>query len=223
MKKVAVFLAICFSVFFSVVSAKAPPDKIINHNYSAIDGELGIDPLKSYVRAKVDMKMFLYPEGNSKIIGSFYTGETAKVVGLESVYFPLAHPVVLTQGIPSWRGWTAAQYNHGKSLPRPKDTIYLLSYAGEGDVKAYYNGSIITIPAEGIEGLVLSGTMGIKEKWAVYNGSAKTFGDIKKEYWICIKLNDGSEGWVKFNSRDDWYTIRGSGIYIDPQFLDKAR
>ncbi len=39
--------------------------------------------------------------------------------------------------------------------------------------------------------------------------------DTKSDLWICIQSSKSKlEGWTKFESKNDWYTEVGAGIFL---------
>lgn len=221
----AVFLLVAFSF---TTYAQEPPSRIILHNNRASSHAIPRDPFTSYVKTKKTIDIFLYPNEDSEIVGVLYAGESAKVLGMEKSFDAREEKVIVVQGIPSWRNWTAAQHNPGKPLPRPGDYIYLISPTENGDLYAFFDGYIITVPMEGIKNFRLKGTREIKNTWDLYVGNKNVWGEylgykgkvsaLDGERWICIMLNNGLEGWVRDDSNKDWYTSRGN-IFLGQQEL----
>jgi hypothetical protein len=160
------------------------------------------------------MDLLLFPTPESNVMAILNAGESVKIVEYEVHSYPQNGKTLIRQQLPDWRLFSPNDINSGKALPVPGEYIYILFYAGEGEYVAWYNDNIITVPGEGISGLPLNGTIGINTVWAEYQGVSKR----GEEIWFCLRKNSGQEGWIKFKSRDDWYSkYKGWGIFLpDP-------
>lgn len=195
----------------SSAAAAAPPAMVISHN--AIVGEYPCNPLDCYVRPKKQINLLLYPIEQSEIVTSLDAGESAKVIQYEVHSVPANAKILISSSIPSYGNTSIQELNKGKNLPYPGEYAYILFYAGEGLLYAWYNNSIIMIPSSGISGLPIGGNSNYI--WAKFLGP----GNISEDIWFCLRKDNGQEGWIKFtyrNNRDEYYSkYKGWGIFLD--------
>ncbi len=82
-------------------------------------------------------------------------------------------------------------YPYENQVNANNQTFYYLYYAGEGHYVIWINDEIKNI----------------------YMGTNQI--DTKSDLWICIQSSKSKlEGWTKFESKNDWYTEVGAGIFL---------
>lgn len=87
--------------------------------------------------------------------------------------------------------------------------IYLISYIGRGECLVWYKNNVITVPAQGIEGLQFS-----KEQkndapvWAKLTGLEASTPTL----WLYVKTTGNKLGWIPLTSSQDWKHF-GTSIY----------
>ena len=82
-------------------------------------------------------------------------------------------------------------YPYENQVNANNQIFYYLYYAGEGHYVIWINDEIKNI----------------------YMGTNQI--DTKSDLWICIQSSKSKlEGWTKFESKNDWYTEVGAGIFL---------
>lgn len=214
MKKI--FLTFLFLIFISIPNALAsPPDIVIEHN--TMSGEVSIDRiLKSYLISKKVQPIYYHPSEKSPEIDKINAGEILNTVSVEMHSIPNDGKTLITDFPPDIWGNPFEVANVGKSVPVKDTYIYLLYYGGEGTYIAWYDNNIIRVSENGIKNRPYRSSSGEKI-WAEYQGKS----NLRSNLWICVKKKNGIEGWIKFESRNDWVNSKYTGIFLNKDFIEK--
>ncbi|VBB08372.1 Hypothetical protein LUCI_3644 [Lucifera butyrica] len=162
-----------------------PPEMLVYYNSWPGDHE---NPLFKNLKMspKNPIKIYAFKNLNSQVIKTVQPGEPVTLITADYHTFPANSSV---------------QVLKEQSGLKPGDTFYLMSYIGGGECLAWYNNTVLNVPAEGIEG-----TSFYKEQRLDIPMWAKLTGKLPPApvLWLYVATTDNKFGWIQFGSYSDW-------------------
>lgn len=195
------------------------PNIIISHN--ALLGEVDVNDIimKAHLVPSTKISIHKEPYETSPLVGSASAGDVLNVIATEIHSFPQRGKTrIINKPFEDFihiRG-KYSSVNKGKILPSIGEYIYLIRYMGEGVYQALYRDNMIMVPYNGIKNISdRYDKDGIHRGfYAVFDGDS---GASLCEEWICVRSENGLEGWILFNSQNDWKLpssiADGNGIF----------